>query len=1536
MKKILCFLLLTLMILSARGAFGQGWRARVVLNFGSASTPLATVDNATISFSGITTYGWSATSDITIDFTGTGTPSGPLYVFASGRSALNDQETAYITITYEGPFDANCDNYYLDLYGTANEYLPGIFTLYPRLEISGYTEECNQVRLVTDVCAPRYTWEVSENLSGPFKILKHTLASGISLSGDDLAAMGLSKYGQKYFKVTGLAGTASPIVAVYVFAPGAGADFSLIPPTCHNGNDAAIRVKIFSAYPGVIDDFVISVAGEDGRRLMQLYPNNTDEMLISGLSATTYSISIENNTDIASYGACMSSFIVGPISNPEKVRLSTIEISDHHGFAVSCQGGNDGYIKVTPSGGSGWYSAFEWTPSVSSTDIATELPAGSYSIVVIDSHGCASDAYTSVLEEPTALGVDIHSSGGKSGYGVSCHDSHDGEIAAIAAGGVPGYSYLWSGGATADKLTALDTGAYHVSVSDANGCTASASIALSAPDPIDFEIHQLSTIKCAGDKTAALEVASLQNTIGDVFYQWSTGDTGPVVTGKGAGDVEVTVSDDQGCSHLEKISLRDPPAYTVDLVALSDFNGVPIRCHGDSSGSIGAIVKNESGGIAAATHYRWYKGGTEIIGSSGQPLLDAVDAGDYSVSIEYAEGCHASGSLAISEPDVLEGTISTLTNYNGFSLSCHGAADGNLLANSTGGMGSHHYLWENGETEKTREGVGAGEYALTIRDDNGCLANAHTILSAPEPVQAEILIVSDFSGVPVSCAESSDGHIRGAAQGGTSSFAYKWSTGADTPDLAGLAAGDYSLTATDTNGCSASEGVTLIAPAPVTVRIPATSDYNGFGVSCHGSEDGFLHAAATGGTGYYRFKWLETSHADPYRDNLPAGTYTVTVTDQNGCTGSASTELTTPVPLTSRVAGSKDISCNGGQDGEIELLASGGVGGYTYSATGEHWQEEPGFTGMGAGQYVVLISDLNGCKRSISHTLQEPAPLSVAFTDVKPALCGEARGGASSLVTGGTGGYDYHWTSTEGALPSFSGNLADVLPGVYTLRVTDENSCQSTASVGITATDGPLLKMTALTSPTCADSKDGSVMSEVVHGEGPFKVLWHDGQTTFTAKGLQQGIHFVEVRDVNNCLTAGDIQLTAPAPLDVALLERSEPLCHGDCNGAIKVAANGGNGEYLYAWASATGPEVSGLCAGRHRVTVTDEKGCTAEGVFELGEPDPLTIVTRAAAAPSCPGTCDGFLRMQASGGTGALRYNWSTDAVMPEIQGLCQGAYTLTVTDENSCTTEAQHSLADPEGEAIDLGGPVTICGGQSFTLDAGPHWKSQLWGSTTGFTSTAQQVSITSGGMYWITATTHNGCLARDTFLLKTSDALLTANFLVASEASTLDTLVTIDISWPVPDNITWIFPDEMIILENQGETVYGRFDRHGSYPISLLATLGDCRDVITKTVKITDEKRSAPDGGRQKSEIFVTTFHLYPNPNDGAFALQIEFAEASPILITVWNTLTARPVVVVEDDGSMKYLKHFDLRPLSAGNYTLRMDYRNGVQYVRFIVR
>jgi hypothetical protein len=186
----------------------------------------------------------------------------------------------------------------------------------------------------------------------------------------------------------------------------------------------------------------------------------------------------------------------------------------------------------------------------------------------------------------------------------------------------------------------------------------------------------------------------------------------------------------------------------------------------------------------------------------------------------------------------------------------------------------------------------------------------------------------------------------------------------------------------------------------------------------------------------------------------------------------------------------------------------------------------------------------------------------------------------------------------------------------------------------------------------------------------------------------------------------------------------------------------------------------------------------------------------------------------------------------------------------------------------------------------------------------------------------------------VLETSDDLLQANMIIASQAAAGDTVVMIDISWPLPDNIEWQLPAAMLKLRDRGDVIHGKFEDPGVYNVTLKADLGQCHDEVTKSITIIDENFN-PRGGRLGAEEFVKSFTLHPNPNTGSFAVEVEFIEQSPITVTIWNIVSGTLVEKTSDDGHDHYKKQFDLNPISSGTYILRLDYKEGYRTIRFLV-
>lgn len=361
----------------------------------------------------------------------------------------------------------------------------------------------------------------------------------------------------------------------------------------------------------------------------------------------------------------------------------------------------------------------------------------------------------------------------------------------------------------------------------------------------------------------------------------------------------------------------------------------------------------------------------------------------------------------------------------------------------------------------------------------------------------------------------------------------------------------------------------------------------------------------------------------------------------------------------------------------------------------------------------------------------------------------------------------------------------------------------------------------------------------------------------------------------------------------------------------------------------------SGICAGDHIVTVTDSKNCKLEGTYQLGEPTLLQVRQIRKKNPICHDGCNGELEVQAFGGTGTYSYSWNNGVITPALNNLCAADYTVNILDANGCPVSQTYSIANPPALVIDLGGSVTLCTGQTHTLDAGEAWTTYNWGSNTNFTATTSKVIIQDAGQYWLDVINSDGCTAHDTFLLETSADLLKASFLIPKEAFVRDTIAIIDISWPLPENTTWAFPTAMHKVMDLGDIVYGQFNEAGIYEIGLQTFLGQCMDAIGKTILILEGEAPA-EGGRLGHEEYVKEFTLFPNPTDGDFEVAVEFMEEGPATLSVWNTPTGYLLTKVHASGKSKYHFRFNLRPLSTGTYVLRLDHVKGTKYMRFIVR
>ncbi len=406
-------------------------------------------------------------------------------------------------------------------------------------------------------------------------------------------------------------------------------------------------------------------------------------------------------------------------------------------------------------------------------------------------------------------------------------------------------------------------------------------------------------------------------------------------------------------------------------VAATYVCGTNVSCNGANDGSINLTVTG--GASCTAYTFNWSNGATT-------EDVNNLRAGTYSVTVTDANGCSTSSSFTLTEPAQLLSSGVAATYVCGHNVSCAGSNDGSINLTVTGGASctAYTYLWSNGATTEDVSNLTAGSYSVTITDANGCSTTSNFTLTEPDELRVRSITSATFEcGYNISCNGASDGSIDLTPEGGATcvAYTYNWSNGATTEDLSGLTAGTYSVTITDANGCSTTASITLTEPALLQSSGIAATYACGTNVSCNGASDGSINLTATGGADCraYTFNWSNGATTEDV-SNLTAGTYSVTVTDANGCSTTSSFTLTQPALLQSSgiaatyVCGT-NVSCNGASDGSINLSATGGADCAAYSYAWSNGATTEDISGLTAGTYTVTVTDVNGCSTTSTFTV---------------------------------------------------------------------------------------------------------------------------------------------------------------------------------------------------------------------------------------------------------------------------------------------------------------------------------------------------------------------------------------------------------------------------------------------------------------------------------------------------------------------------------------------------------------------------------------
>lgn len=960
---------------------------------------------------------------------------------------------------------------------------------------------------------------------------------------------------------------------------------------------------------------------------------------------------------------------------------------------VSCFGGANGSVQVLVNGGSQPYT-ISWSSAggpVSTANSATNytitgLAASAYSISVTDVNGCSIAPLTTSITQPSQMVGNALVTSNYGGFGVSSPTACDGATNVTPSGGTPPYSYVWSNGQTAANATGVCVGQACVTVTDANSCSMVRCVTLTAPTAINATITGQTNVTCFGLTNGSATVAASGGVI-PYSYTWRpSNQTGATANNLGAGVHDVVVRDANGVTTSVNVTITQPSQLSSTATVVSNFNGFGVSAAGACDGSATVAASGATPGYT----YRWSNGQTA---SSTTGLC----AGQACATVTDANGCSVVGCVTLTEPTSLTATIASQGN-----VTCFGFSNGTATVAVNGGVAPYTYLWTpSNQTAAVAIGLAAGTYSVVARDANNVTTSTSVTITQPTQLAQNASITSGFSGFAISCNGLCNATAGTTPSGGTSPYTFVWSNGSTNANSTGLCAGNAQVTVSDANGCTSAASVSVTQAALLEItNLTDTEDYcmpQGGG--------GSISFQAIGGAAPYHVSWSGAENGNPAGTeiasnggsytigNLINGTYSVTLTDANGCTARASNIVIDPstsgFPL--EISSILVINANCGvNDGRISVTAAGGnpVLSYTWAppvSTG------PIAHNVSAGAYNVTVSDTRGCSVTGTALVQTDEAGPDIATQTTPATCASANGTATVNVNGASGNYTVALFNAQGVILQLRNSVAVPLTfnnlgaGNYSVLVTNAQGCSSSARLTVGNTSGIMNLVPVVSNASSCALCDGSIQAVVTGGQANYTYqlfnTWGALASTFgptatsthTFTGLCGGNYTVVVTDGSGCVssfTRGVIQ--GGTLLDNANFSIRNATCAGTNNGSISLTAgstltncmlflNGNNVGTL---------PVSNLGAGTYQVVCTDALGCvSASGPIQINEPSTLEVNV-SLVEESCARN-NGAILLATQGGTPNYTYNWGHDNTLmgPNATGLATGVYSFTATDANGCS---------------------------------------------------------------------------------------------------------------------------------------------------------------------------------------------------------------------------------------------------------------------------
>jgi gliding motility-associated-like protein len=829
------------------------------------------------------------------------------------------------------------------------------------------------------------------------------------------------------------------------------------------------------------------------------------------------------------------------------------------------------------------------------------------------------------------------------------------------------------------------------------------------------------------------------------------------------------------------ISITQGSVKIGNVVVDFNINADSVKCSAESTGRLRIKPTATTG---APFTYKWTRtlgipnGSGTIAALGDSAIVNALPAGTYSVTVTNVTKDSLVKTILVGEPlDPL------FVNPPDVRNPCPGGNNGKMFIPSSslgGGTAPYSFLWNTGGTRDSITNLSPGSYSCTVTDARGCTAQTGGSIGG------NAIRVVDSLITPALCSDKTDGTILirrvtgGTALGGN--YTFKWSnlttqTKGATSNNPNIKPGIYTVTITDDNSCSISKEMTVPALRVLSMNPTVTNPL------CNGAADGSVFVAITERGTFnrpYIFTWtgvpvtdIVNNPATSLARNLRAGTYPLSVRDQDGCKIDSTFTLTQPDSIRIDSVSLKNESCSVGTDGQIVVSASGGAGGYTYRWSRSNTDVTATISNLVAGFYVVTVTDSKNCSKTRVFQIKLPQR-PVLTTVVRNATCFEKEDGFAKInITPPTGASvtSIQW-SNGGIVDSIKG----LKSGIYRVTVSLNNDCSKDTSLTVGAPDSITVDLlnSSIQNPTCPEDANGTIILVMKGGIAPYTYNWSGGQPTANTvfASLKVGAYSFSVTDDNGCKpVVVDIPLVGPPDIVVAYADIVETTCNDVCvsgqgDGKATAIASGGStntGVYTYKWSSTeTVGRATKLCAGFQKVTVSDGT-CFKVDSVQIPEPLPITFLSPKIKEPTCNGERDGSYEVVAQGGTPPYAYAWSTGATTKDIVNIPGGVYRVTVIDSRFCPAPVLDiTLDQPQILVLDTIASETnnvTCNGLTdgqITLQRiggnGGDTKYK-WSNNT---SQIEKAVNLEAGVYSITATDVNGCSDDVTITLTQPDPI------------------------------------------------------------------------------------------------------------------------------------------------------------------------------------